>query len=119
MFHVSMRLSERDDAMADSALPIGQVLLKLNGRCNLKCDYCYIYEHSDQSWRRRPAAMSEAVVAQTARRLADYADMRRPPGLEVVFHGGEPLLAGPGGIDRAASMLRDTIPVPVLFVAQT
>nr|BFE63857.1 FxsB family radical SAM/SPASM domain protein [Dactylosporangium thailandense] len=105
--------------MAVSALPIGQVLLKINGRCNLQCDYCYIYEHMDQGWRRRPAAMSEAIVMQTARRLAEYATERRCAGVEIVFHGGEPLLVGPGRLDRAAEVLRDVVPVPVSFIAQT
>ncbi|GAA2327312.1 FxsB family radical SAM/SPASM domain protein [Dactylosporangium salmoneum] len=95
------------------------MLLKIHGRCNLKCDYCYIYEHADQSWRRRPAAMPEAVIAQTAHRLREYAAEHRPPGLEIVFHGGEPLLAGPGGLDRAATVLRDAVPVPLSFVVQT
>ncbi|MFB9408262.1 FxsB family cyclophane-forming radical SAM/SPASM peptide maturase [Dactylosporangium matsuzakiense] len=95
-----------------------QVLLKVHGRCNLKCSYCYIYEHVDQSWRRRSAVMSDAVVAQVARRLAEHA-IERSSGFEIVFHGGEPLLAGPDGIDRAASILRDAVPVPVSFTVQT
>ncbi|MFI5906129.1 FxsB family cyclophane-forming radical SAM/SPASM peptide maturase [Dactylosporangium sp. NPDC051541] len=105
--------------MPGSAVPISQVILKLNGRCNLKCSYCYIYEHIDQSWQRKPAAMSDAVIAQAAQRLADHAGEHRLDGVEVVLHGGEPLLAGPAGVDRAATILRDTVSVPVSFTVQT
>ena len=31
-----------------------QFLLKVHSRCNLACDYCYVYQHADQSWRTRP-----------------------------------------------------------------
>ena len=38
--------------------PFRQIVLKVHGQCNLACDYCYVYEHGDQSWRDRPRAMS-------------------------------------------------------------
>jgi uncharacterized protein len=36
-------------AAADVA-PFQQFIVKLHSRCNLSCDYCYVYHHVDQSW---------------------------------------------------------------------
>ena len=30
---------------------LSQFVLKVNSRCNLACDHCYVYEAADQSWR--------------------------------------------------------------------
>lgn len=34
--------------------PFQQFVLKLHSRCNLACDYCYVYQMADQTWRSRP-----------------------------------------------------------------
>ena len=48
-------------------VPFREVVLKVHQRCNLACDYCYVYEHADQSWRGRPAVDVRArCVAATA-----------------------------------------------------
>ena len=33
-------------------------LVKVASRCNLDCDYCYVYHHADQSWRAMPEVLS-------------------------------------------------------------
>lgn len=40
------------------AVPFRQFVLKVNGRCNLACSYCYVYEGADSSWRDRPNRVS-------------------------------------------------------------
>ena len=45
-----------------SATPTIQCfLLKVASRCNLSCDYCYMYEHADQSWRNQPHMFSSEI----------------------------------------------------------
>lgn len=69
-----------------------------------------MYEHADQSWRAQPAFMSEPVRRKLAERIGEYA---REEGLErlvVVFHGGEPLLAGPARITETARWIKDALP---------
>lgn len=55
-------------------VPFQEFILKIHGRCNLACDYCYVYEAADQSWRSRPAAMSVETVRAMAARVAGHAE---------------------------------------------
>jgi uncharacterized protein len=43
------------------AVPFQQFVLKVHSRCNLACTYCYVYQGADESWRRRPARVPDAV----------------------------------------------------------
>ncbi|WP_326648430.1 FxsB family cyclophane-forming radical SAM/SPASM peptide maturase [Streptomyces sp. NBC_01750] len=91
----------------DRPLPaLTQFVLKVHSRCDLACDHCYVYEHADTSWRGRPKAVPEAVLEQAADRIAEHARAHRLPTVHVVLHGGEPLLAGPGRLRKAAEELR-------------
>jgi uncharacterized protein len=94
-------------------MPFREFVLKVSGRCNLVCDYCYVYSGADRSWRTRPATMPAAVVVQAARRIAEHALRHGLAQVRVVLHGGEPLLVGPGGIDFAATELRRRLPTGV------
>ncbi|GAA3772203.1 hypothetical protein GCM10022206_08460 [Streptomyces chiangmaiensis] len=78
-----------------TAPALQQLVLKVHSRCDLACDHCYVYEHADQSWSRRPKIISQDTVEQVAHRLATYTKERELPTVSVILHGGEPLLAGP------------------------
>ncbi|MER5865809.1 FxsB family cyclophane-forming radical SAM/SPASM peptide maturase [Kitasatospora sp. NPDC002040] len=96
--------------MTHRPVPFTQFVLKVHSRCDLACDHCYVYEHADTSWRGRPRAVSEEVLAKVADRIADHAASHRLPAVHVVLHGGEPLLAGPALLRRAAEELRRALP---------
>lgn len=89
---------------------VRQVILKLHSRCNLACDYCYVYESADQSWRKQPATMSRQTVDLVARRIAEHAQNRRMPRLTVTLHGGEPLLAGAELIEHTVTTITSAVP---------
>lgn len=74
--------------------PFREFILKVHSRCNLACDYCYMYEMADQSWRRQPRRMARPIVDQAARRIAEHARAKLLERVDVTLHGGEPLLAG-------------------------
>src|SRR5438445_10057899 len=54
--------------------PITELVLKVHQRCNLACDYCYVYTGADQSWRDRPAAMSDVTRRAALDRLARHVE---------------------------------------------
>lgn len=87
-------------------IALNQVVLKLHSRCDLACDHCYVYEAADQSWRGRPAVVSEAMISRAAQRIAEHAMAHALPSVQVVLHGGEPLLAGPARLRHVITELR-------------
>ncbi len=101
------------------SVPFQQFVLKLHSRCNLACSYCYVYEMADQSWRGKPLVMAPAVVEQVGRRIAEHVTAHGVDAVEVVLHGGEPLLAGVDAVEFAASTLRQAIPARVDLRLQT
>ncbi|WP_371498652.1 FxsB family radical SAM/SPASM domain protein [Kitasatospora sp. NBC_00374] len=96
--------------MTHHPVPFRQFVLKVHSRCDLACDHCYVYEHADTSWRGRPRAASDEVLAGTAERIAEHVAAHRLRAVHVVLHGGEPLLAGPVRLRRAAELLRAALP---------
>ncbi|GAA2213889.1 FxsB family radical SAM/SPASM domain protein [Nonomuraea monospora] len=86
--------------------PFHQFILKLHSRCNLACDYCYVYEMADQGWRGQPRRMSKATIDRVAARVAEHAAAHGMKNVEIVLHGGEPLLAGVERTRYAVNRLR-------------
>ncbi|GAA2690304.1 FxsB family cyclophane-forming radical SAM/SPASM peptide maturase [Actinoplanes palleronii] len=98
-----------DELLGPASAPVRQVLLKVHSRCNIACDYCYVYQHADQSWRDRPRVMSRATIDLAAARIAEHAGKHDLPFLSVILHGGEPLLAGPDVIDYLVRTVRAAV----------
>lgn len=69
-------------------------ICKVASRCNLDCDYCYVYRHADQTWRNQPVKMSLDTAAQFGRRIDEHARRHGLTRVDVVMHGGEPFLIG-------------------------
>jgi uncharacterized protein len=75
-------------------VPFREFIVKINGRCDLSCDYCYMYEMADQSWRHQPIRMSTDIAERIASRIGEHARAHQLTDIVLVLHGGEPLLAG-------------------------
>ncbi|MFD5319557.1 FxsB family cyclophane-forming radical SAM/SPASM peptide maturase [Streptomyces sp. NPDC127098] len=115
-----------EQALADPSwrpLPFVEFALKFHGRCNLACDYCYMYEMADQSWRDKPVAMSRRTIDQVAHRIGEHlsAHAAEVGGASVRMHGGEALLAGADQFAYAARALRAAMPpgLPLKLVTTT
>ena len=74
--------------------PFREFVVKVHSRCDLACDYCYMYEMADQSWRDRPRRMSIEIARRTAVRIGEHVRSHQIPSVALILHGGEPLLAG-------------------------
>jgi uncharacterized protein len=86
--------------------PIREVVLKVHQRCNLACDYCYVYTKADQTWRDRPAVMSPETRRQAIAMLA----RQDTPPTRIILHGGEPLLYGAARLGDLATEIRAALP---------
>jgi uncharacterized protein len=85
-------------------------VLKVHQHCNLACDYCYVYELADQSWRSRPVLMSSRVWTAAAARIDEHVRRRNLDEVTVILHGGEPLMAGRERLARLVEHLRGLLP---------
>lgn len=90
-------------------VPVRDVIVKVHQRCNLACDYCYVYEHEDRSWRDRPAVMPAEIWRATVDSLRRHVRRHSLPGVRVILHGGEPLLLGAARVGQLAGDLRDAL----------
>ncbi|WP_442789820.1 FxsB family cyclophane-forming radical SAM/SPASM peptide maturase [Nocardiopsis sp. EMB25] len=86
--------------------PLREFVLKVHSRCNLACDYCYMYEMADQGWRDQPRRMARPVVERVAERIAEHARAHGRGRVDVILHGGEPLLVGLDHLRHTVQALR-------------
>lgn len=89
--------------------PFSEFVIKVHSRCNLACDYCYMYEMADQSWRDQPKTMSRNDFDHVCGIIAEHARHFGVPGIRLIFHGGEPLLAGPENLEYYARHAHETV----------
>lgn len=92
--------------------PMPNILLLPTLNCQASCSYCFgPHQHS--------AVMSEEVVHQTAKwidQLARQARFYSPnQRVNIIFHGGEPLLAGYSFFAKALPIFTENIGRPVAF----
>lgn len=116
---VSWWLPEGGENKGSNSVPFYTFLLKVASRCNLDCDYCYIYRSPDQSWKSRPHFLEPQIAEKIGARIAEHVQKHQLSEVHVVFHGGEPLLAGAERLNRLAAILRSAISVPISFGLQT
>jgi len=95
--------------MARPPAPLSQFIVKVHSRCDLACDHCYVYESADQSWRGRPLGIPDEVISRSAERIAEHARASRLSQVQVVLHGGEPLLAGRARLGRVVTELESAL----------
>lgn len=100
---------------------INTFFLRVAARCNLNCDYCYVFKHRDKSWMNYPAQMSLETVQKFAIRLKEYVDQSGLTEINIVFHGGEPLVLGSNRIIEYADLICATMSnkIKVFFSLQT
>ncbi|MBX6769501.1 MAG: FxsB family radical SAM/SPASM domain protein, partial [Actinomadura rubrobrunea] len=76
--------------------PFRDFVLKIHSRCDLACDYCYVYEMADARWRHRPRQMHRSVVDAAVARIGEHVRRHELDEVRLILHGGEPLLADTG-----------------------
>jgi uncharacterized protein len=106
-------------ARGHEPVPFRQFILKVHSRCNLSCTYCYVYEMAEQGWPSLPKRMDGAIAGKVADRIGEHARAHDLASVDVILHGGEPLLAGTGWLTELAGMLRARIPAQVNVGVQT
>ena len=106
-------------AVGHEPVPFRQFILKVHSRCNLSCSYCYVYEMADRGWPQPAQADGPAIATKVAERIGEHARAHDLPSVEVILHGGEPLLAGTEWLTDLARSLRARVPAEVNIGVQT
>ena len=101
------------------ALLIKSLVVKIVQRCNLNCTYCYMYNHADQSFRTRPALMSRDIFRAMVSRISSYCESRPDHVMDVIFHGGEPMLFDPHDMDELLTYAKHILGRRVRYGLQT
>ena len=83
---------------------IQSLIVKIAERCNLNCSYCYMYNHGDQSYLKRPKYMSAEIYSAMLERVKAHCSKEDGRSMDFTFHGGEPLLIGK---ERMVAMVRE------------
>ncbi len=85
-----------------------QVVLKISERCNLACSYCYYFKGVDDSAYAKPPLMRMGVFNKIIKDLNQMLDDGTVIGtLEIILHGGEPLLFNNKSIKTVLQRLVD------------
>ena len=90
-------------------MKINTFFLRVAASCNLDCDYCYVFKHRDMSWKNMPAVMLESTIKSFAKRLREYAENTDLGEVNIIFHGGEPLMCGENRLIGFADTISDIL----------
>ncbi|HEN3568325.1 TPA: radical SAM protein [Yersinia enterocolitica] len=69
-----------------------EIILKISERCNINCDYCYVFNKGNPAANNSPARLSDKNINALAELLHTACREYKIGTLQIDFHGGEPLL---------------------------
>ena len=99
-------------------MKLDTVLVKVASRCNINCNYCYVYNMGDSGWAAMPTQISLETIDAVAKSLQDFS-AARDDQFSVVLHGGEPLLLGPKKLKQVLQRLRTKLAEEYPLAIQT
>jgi uncharacterized protein len=107
---------------ADSARhrkPFYTFLLKVASLCNLNCSYCYVYQSPDDSWKVKPKFLLPETAHLIAAAIQQHVVEYQLSDVAIVFHGGEPLLAGRERLQVLVDILSSVVDCRIQWGLQT
>ncbi|MDI4643527.1 radical SAM protein [Cohnella hashimotonis] len=69
-------------------------IIKVTSRCNLNCSYCYMFNKGDTTFQSKPKIMLRETAILALNKIYSYSMKHKISEIDVVLHGGEPLLSG-------------------------
>jgi uncharacterized protein len=89
------------------------LVLKVASRCNLNCEYCYMYNLGDMTYKSQPKVMSNDIVESILTRVSTYLTLSGSKTFAFIFHGGEPLLVGYEFYQNFVRKAHDLLPTSI------
>lgn len=85
------------------------ILIKVASRCNINCNYCYVFNMGDDNFRMMEKIMTEETIQAVVTSLKCLS-LSQSKLFSVILHGGEPLLLGPKRLEFLLRQLRKVLP---------
>ena len=97
------------------------LVLKVASRCNLNCEYCYMYNLGDETYKSQPKFMSQEIVDSLLKQVEIYLTKSRVKAFQFIFHGGEPLLVEPDFYQTFVRKVNELFPtyIKIDYIIQT
>ena len=108
-----------DETAAGFRRPFHTFLIKVASLCNLNCSYCYVYRIPDDSWRHKQGSSEPAIAEHVATAIQQHVTEYDLSDIAIIFHGGEPLLAGLERLQALVSIFSSAIHCHVHWGMQT
>lgn len=86
-----------------------EIIIKITERCNINCTYCYMFNRGNDDYLARPANIAEDTIDEIARFLAEGTADLGASRVNVVFHGGEPLMLKKSRFERMCRTIRAAV----------
>jgi uncharacterized protein len=90
--------------------PVSLFVVKVTNRCNLACERCYYLKRGAIARQGQPPDMSVATLDRFVHAVGEYAADTQLRRLQVIIHGGEPLLRPVSFLVGLAETLRAASP---------
>ncbi|MBV6323428.1 radical SAM protein [Duganella violaceipulchra] len=93
----------------EKSVPFTTYVVKVVSRCNLNCEYCYMYNLADRSYRDQPGVMLPDTTRAMCLRIASHARRHGVPWVHIILHGGEPLMMGRARLAEWVGLVRTSL----------
>jgi len=93
--------------MAD--LDVVEVVLKVTERCNINCDYCYMFNMGNDDYKRLPKRIPDSTVQALVSFISDASRTNNIGLVRFIFHGGEPMLLPKKHFRKVCQTLRSGV----------
>jgi uncharacterized protein len=97
------------------------LVLKVASRCNLNCEYCYMYNLGDETYKSQPKFMSQDIIERILYKTKTYLTNNGSKTFHFIFHGGEPLLVEPSFYQTFVRKANEILPtfIKPIYIIQT
>lgn len=69
-----------------------QVVVKITERCNINCNYCYVFNQGNEDYKKHPPQLPLSIIEGLGNFLSTAVKEQNISHVILTFHGGEPLL---------------------------
>jgi len=86
-----------------------QFVLKLISTCNLRCTYCYWFFKEDNTWKESSVSVKAETIEWIIIAIQDAIDELDLKEVDIIFHGGEPLMLKKHVFEQHCNLFREKI----------